>query len=370
MLILFLFLAFDELVCVVDREPITKEEINYLATFYPGVGYEQLLDKMINDKVIQLLAEEETLKVSDEEISQMKSELALKTPGLTALLENDYLNKIYNEQIEVQLYTNQLMSKKFRGKLRVSPAELHKFYQNRKDSLVMPETITLEKIQVPVLQSGENRLLERAERILAEYERGENFAELVRKYSDDAASIPYGGRLGKLAPSDLPPHLSGVIELEEGEAGIFESPTGYHIIKLDERQGIDMVISQILLEFDFKEGEIEAAEKRALEIKKKWSVPDSDYSDMAETVGPVPVRALSPAIHTLIDTMDLGEVSNPILEGMHFHLFRIEDRKQSRIPDFSEIKDRLSNMLMQQKMMDLLSEWLEAEKKHIFIKKL
>jgi peptidyl-prolyl cis-trans isomerase SurA len=370
MLILFLFLAFDELICVVDREPITRGELSYVSTFYPGVGYEDLLEKMINDKVILHLAEEETLKVSEEEITQMKNELALSTPGLTSLLEDEYLNEIYNEQVRVQIYTNQLMSVKFRGKLRVSPTEIHKFYQDRKDSLIMPETVTLEKIQVPILTRGDNRLLERAERIVAEYERGEDFALLVSEYSDDVSSRLYGGKLGKLAPNDLPPHLAGVLELKEGEAGIFESPSGYHIIKLDERQGIDLFISQILLKFDFKEEEIKAAEKRALEIKKEWSVEDSNFSDRVETVGPVPVQALPPAILSLIDTMDLGQVSNPILEGMHFHLFKVKDREKSKIPELSEIKDRLSNVLMQQKMMKLLNEWLEAEKKHIFIKKI
>lgn len=370
MLILFLFLAFDELICVVDREPITKEELSYISTFYSGVGYDDLLDKMINDKVMHYLAEEETLKVSEEEISRMRDELVLNTPGLASLLEDEYLSENYNEQIRVQLYTNKLMGVKFRGRLRVSPAEIHKFYQNHKDSLVMPETVTLEKIQVPMLPSGSNRLLKKAEKILAEYRESKDFTSLVKRYSDDVSTVPYGGRLGKLSPNDIPPHLAGVLELEEGEAGIFESPTGYHIIKLDERQGINIFISQILLGFDFKEEEVKKAERRALEIKGKWSVEDSSFSYEIETVGPFPLQALPPAIFSLIDTMDLGQVSDPVLEGMHFHLFRVKDREEVRMPDLSEIKDRLSSMLMQQKMMNLLNEWLESEKKHIFIKKI
>ncbi len=370
MLILCLFLAFDELICVVDQEPITKGELNYTSTFYPGVGYDDLLDKMINDKVILYLAEEDTLEVSEEEISQMKEELISNAPGLASLLEDEYLNEIYNEQIKVQIYTNKLMGVKFRERLRVSPTEVHKFYEARRDSLIMPEAVTLEKIQVPVLPQDDNRLLERAEEVLSEYKKGGDFASLVRKYSDDVATIPYGGKLGGLFASDLPPHLVGVLELKEGEAGIFESPAGYHIIKLDERQGMKLEISQILLEFDFKEEEVRTAEKRALEVKKQWDAGDSILSYEIETVGPLPVRALPPAVVSLIDTMDLGQISDPILEGMHFHMFRVRDREESKIPELSEIKDRLSSVMMQQKMMKLLDEWLEAEKKHIFIKKI
>lgn len=68
--------------------------------------------------------------------------------------------------------------------------------------------------------------------------------------------------------------------------------------------------------------------------------------------------------------MDLGQISSPILEGMNFHLFKVKEREESRVPEFSDIKDRLSSMLMQRKMMKLLNEWLEEERKHIFIKKL
>jgi parvulin-like peptidyl-prolyl isomerase len=371
MLILFLFLAFDELVCVVDREPITRGEVYYLSMFYPGVGYDELLEKMINDEVVMRIAEAETLKVSEEEISQMRNELISNNPGLAAMLEeNAYLDEVYNRQIRVQIYTNRILGLKFKERLRTSPGEISEFYQVHKDSLITPESVTLEKIQVPVLPQEDNRLLEKAEKILVEYRDGKAFASLVREYSDDAATIPYGGKLGELSPSDVPPHLAGVMKLKEGEAEIFESPSGYHIIKLDERKGINIVISQILLKFDFKEKEVEVAEKKALEVKKRWNNGDAVFSDKIETVGPLPVRAFPPAILSLIDTMDIGQITAPILEGMYFHLFRVKNREKSRIPEFSEIKDRLSSILMQQKMMNLLNEWLEAEKKHIFIKKI
>jgi peptidyl-prolyl cis-trans isomerase SurA len=371
MLILFLFMAFDELVCVVDREPITKGEVNYISTLYPGIGYDELLEKMINDEVILRLAEAETLKVSEDEVAQMREQLIANTPGLAATLEkNEYMNEIYNKQIRVQIYTNRMLGLKFKDRLRISPAEISEFYRTRKDSLVMPESVTLEKIQIPVLPEGENYLFEKAENVLEKYREGEDFANLVREYSDDVATIPYGGRLGELSPGDIPPHLTGVMELKEGEAEVFESPAGYHIIRLDERRGVNVVISQILLKFDFKEKEVETAEKRALEIKKRWNNDDSVLPYKIETVGPLPVRAFPPAVLSLIDTMDTGQITDPVLEGMYFHLFKVENKEESRMPEFSEIKDRLSNVLMQQKMMKILSEWLEEEKQHIYIKKI
>jgi peptidyl-prolyl cis-trans isomerase SurA len=260
---------------------------------------------------------------------------------------------------------------KFRERLKVSPAEIQKFYQNHKDSFKIPEIVTIGKIQIPILSTDNNYLLDKAEKILSEYEKGADFTSLVKKYSDDLVTVPYEGKLGKFTPSDIPPHLTGVLELKEGKAEIFESPAGYHIIKLDKREGINLSLSQILLEFKFSEKEIKSAEKKALQIRERWSSEtDSIFSDKIELIGPVPIQALSPGLASLIDTMKSGQISEPLLEGNNFHLLKINSKEKNRIPEFSEIKDRLSGALMQQKMMQLIDEWLEKEKEHIFIKKI
>jgi parvulin-like peptidyl-prolyl isomerase len=369
-LIFCLFLAFDELACVVDREPITKEEIKYISIFYPGTSYYDMVDRIINNKIMENLAEAETLKVSDEEIAAMKEEILANNPGLASMIEDDYLDKLYTDQIRIQIYSNKLLGTKFRDKLKVSPTEVQNFYQNHKDSLILPETVTFEKIQIPVLPPENNPLRDKAQKILDEYKNGADFTSLVKKYSEDILTVPYGGKLGKLSPDEIPPHLAGLLELGEGEAGIFESPSGYHIIKVEKREGIDLILSQILLQFKFKEGEIKSAEKRALGIKKQWETGDSTLADKIETIGPLPIQALPEGLVSLIDKLEVSEISDPLLEGMSFHLIKIKERQKNRTPELSEIKDRLSGLLVQQKMVKLIEELLEKERKHIFIKKI
>jgi parvulin-like peptidyl-prolyl isomerase len=368
-LVLCLFLAFDELACVIDREPMTREEIKYLSMFYPGVDYYSLVDRVINNKIMEHLAEAETLKVSDEEIATMKEEILSNNPGLSSLIADDYLDNLFTEQIRTQIYSNKLLGTRFRERLRVSPSEIQNFYLRHKDSLRIPESVTFEKLQIPVLAPENNRLLKKAENILAEYKKGSDFASLVRKYSDDIFTIPYGGKLGKLAPDEIPPYLAGLLELKEGEARIFESPAGYHIIKLEGLEGMHLVLSQILLQFKFKEEEIKSAEKRALKMKKQWISGDSTLADKIETIGPLAIQALTPELSSLVDSLEIGQISNPILEGMNFYLIRIKERQKDRIPELSEIKDRLNGLLMQQKMVSLIDGLLEKERKYIFIKK-
>jgi parvulin-like peptidyl-prolyl isomerase len=369
-LIFCLFLAFDELACIVDREPITREEIKYISMFYPGIDYYSLMDRIINNKIIEHLAEAETLKVSEEEVTTMKEEILSNNPGLASMITDEYLNKLYTEQVRIQIYTNKLLGTRFRERLRVSPSEIQNFYLKNKDSLKIPKAVTFEKIQIPVLLPENNRLLTKAENILAEYKKGADFTSLVNKYSDDIFTIPYGGKLGKLAPNEIPPYLAGLLELKVGDAGIFESPSGYHIIKLEEREGMNLVLSQILLEFKFKEAEIKSAEKRILKTKKQWEIGDSTLADKIETIGPLPIQALPPGLVSLIDSLKSEQISDPILEGMNFHLIKIKEKQENRVPELSEIKEQLNSLLVHQKMMNLIDELLEKEKQHIFIKRI
>ncbi|MEO0293080.1 MAG: peptidyl-prolyl cis-trans isomerase [candidate division WOR-3 bacterium] len=369
-MILFLFFAFDGIACVVDREVITREELRYISVFYPGISSQVLLEKLINDKIILRIAEADTLKVSDEEIAKMKDEMLLNNPSLSFILRDEYLDKVYTEQLKAQAYSNKLVSSKFREKLKISPGEVHNFYNTYKDSLRMPETVVFQRLQIPVLSPENDIFLKKAKRILDEYIKGMDFSLLVKKYSDDFATVPYGGRIGSFTPQDIPIYFAQVLKLEEGEAEIFESPRGYHIIRLEGKDGINLILSQILVEVKLKEEEIRRREREALKIKEKWEKGDTTFPYEIESMGPIPLKALTPELFSIIDALKPGEVSKPILEGSKFYLFKIVKKEESKVPEFSEIKDKLTSLLIQKKMLKLLSKIIEEEKKHVFVKKL
>ena len=69
----------------------------------------------------------------------------------------------------------------------------------------------------------------------AEIAKGEDFADLARKYSEDLISKDSGGLLGVMDEKTAPkPFVDAVKKLKEGDvSGIVETPEGLHLIRLN-----------------------------------------------------------------------------------------------------------------------------------------
>jgi len=94
---------------------------------------------------------------------------------------------------------------------------------NRQKGLRMAQTI-----------NNEARL--KAEEVFRKIKSGGDFIQLAKEFSEDEASKQDGGMLGDLHPESTLPEIAAVmVKLNEEEtSNIFQSPFGYHILKLDE----------------------------------------------------------------------------------------------------------------------------------------
>lgn len=370
MLLFLLFLSFDKLVAVVGTKGISRQEVGYLSSLYPNINEEELLDKMIMGRVVVNVAMEETLVVSDEEVNNAKINILQGMPGLQSLLSNPYVDSLYNEELRIQIYTRRLIQSKFQSRIHISPTSVRDFYESHKDSLTFPSTATLERLDVPVLLDEENRLLKLAKEIISEYRRGSDFATLVKKYSDDPGTKYIGGKLGFFNPEDLPQFLLGVLQISEGDVDMFESPRGYHIVRVkrSDIQGVEL--EHIFLQFDFKEEEMTTALRRIKEVRERWQRGDSTLNERIVSMGIIPIRAMGYPISAVVDTLDEGEISKPMLEGGSFHLLRVVEKREGGIPPFSEVKENISNILQQREADKALQSWFERIKEKVYIKKL
>ncbi len=77
----------------------------------------------------------------------------------------------------------------------------------------------------------------RAEKALAEIRAGLPFAEAVRRYSQDALTVPFGGDLGYFSGSRMLPEFDrSAFSLKVGEvSGVVQTRVGFHIILVTER---------------------------------------------------------------------------------------------------------------------------------------
>ncbi len=101
-------------------------------------------------------------------------------------------------------------------------------YRSETARLTLPERVRLRQILVESRKA--------ADEAKAELDRGEPFAEVARRHSQDP-SAPYGGLQGELAYDDLPEEFADVIfALKPGQVSdIVEAAYGFHIFQVTAR---------------------------------------------------------------------------------------------------------------------------------------
>lgn len=141
------------------------------------------------------------------------------------------------------------------SEVRPTAAEIEAYYRERRDDFIVPARARVRIAALPRSLTAADSAEVRAEadRIAEELRSSEDFAEMARLRSDDAATAAGGGSLGVLVPGQtVPPFDSAAFAGRVGEIlGPVETPFGLHIIRLDERWGADSVrASHILVAMD------------------------------------------------------------------------------------------------------------------------
>jgi peptidyl-prolyl cis-trans isomerase SurA len=92
---------------------------------------------------------------------------------------------------------------------------------------------------------SENEAKIRLQEIKQRIDKGANFAEQARLYSEDG-SAPQGGDLGWLSPGETVPEFEGAMDaLKIGQvSGLVQSGFGWHLIQVLERRNADVSVEQ------------------------------------------------------------------------------------------------------------------------------
>ncbi len=125
----------------------------------------------------------------------------------------------------------------------VPDEELNKYYKEHEKEFVVPEKVRVRHIffaaDKDATAEAKEKARGKAEKVLELLRKGGDFAKLAGEYSEDTDSAAKGGELGYLSPgkTNSAEFEKAAFALKSGEVSpIVETPFGYHIIKVDERQ--------------------------------------------------------------------------------------------------------------------------------------
>jgi len=266
----------------------------------------------------------------------------------------------------------------FSSKVQLGKEEIEAFYQrHRESSFHQPMAIRVRHIlfRVPAgasaKQKEEVRL--RAEGVLREARGGGDFARLAKEHSADP-SAAQGGDVGWLVKGQVMPDLEQTaFALKRGEiSGVLESPSGYHILKVEETKqaksrSLEEAVEEIGNTLRVEKGKAEAA--RAIDSDREKILSGAHLSQLAKERGlPLGVTPLFSPGDTLPEvgpveefyktafSLSANEVSKALEGPTAYYLVRVKERKESSIPAFESVRPRLEKNLKEAKALELATQ--------------
>jgi peptidyl-prolyl cis-trans isomerase SurA len=396
----------DRIVAVVDNEIILQSELDFQSAMFASQRgtdpqspelKKQILNSMIDEKLVYAQAELDSIIITDEEVVQRidyQIQVLQQQYGSIANIEQMYgmsIEKIKRElrdDVRKNLMVQRLREKNFTF-LEASRREVEEFFGMYKDSLGMiPEKVSIFHIfrNPKTTDRLKKKYKDFAQAVLDSIKQGISFEELAKKYSEDPGSKAYGGDLGFVKRGVFYPEFeAAAFALEEGElSGVVESPVGYHIIQLMERRGESIHTRHILIKFKTDENADLETIEFLTEIRdsivnesgtfqlfaKKYS-EDKETAPYGGDLGTFFINQVDQQLLDVVSKLKEDEISFPrrIEYGQDTYGYHIVFLK-SRIPqhppsldeDYAEIK-RLADELKKQKEYE---EWIEELKKKIY----
>ncbi len=377
----------------------------------------QILDQMINDRVIVAEAKRQGLSASEPEVNREVDRAiveARERMGPDGFREQLARENLTEEQLRAR-YREQATRLQLRQKLQgkavpqkpVTTAEAEAFFKANPDKFPRaPAQVRVSLIQIPITPdsaadaAGRAKALEVRRRIVT---GGEKFAKVAAEVSDDPGSAKSGGDLGFFAKGSMEGSLEeGAFTLPLNQVSDpVRSPFGWHLLQVLERDTLKTAAGRDSLDADGKP----IAEAHARHILVRVETNDTDrerahrlaqrvhdeavkgmdfgalvrryskYVGPATPDGDIGFLALStldrqPQIRAGIDSLETGQISEPLENQAGFNLFKLTDRKPERPYTFEEVKEQLPDFVGQIRWQERFQEWVKSlrAKAHIEIR--
>lgn len=200
-----------------------KQFVNELET----AAGNQIMQRMINEKVVVQGAQKLNITVSDDELNKELDSFKQQFPPdqfQSLLKQNNMTEADVKEKIKVDLLMKKLAVKD----VKLTDDDLKKEYEAHKQDYATPEQVKARHILV----DNEND----AKDIKARLDKGEDFAKLAKEKSKDPGSAANGGDLPLFGKGEMVPEFEkAAFSMKPGEtSGPVKTEHGYHIIQVQE----------------------------------------------------------------------------------------------------------------------------------------
>lgn len=278
-----------EVVAKMKGKSITAED---LYDELKNQGGAVILTNMIDDYVVNkaVKTDDDAKSYADSQIKQYKD--SYESYGMSfdeALANAGYKSEAAFKDVLILDYKKKEVTKKYIKK-NITNDEIDAYYKENiygdieaRHILISPDT--KDDMTDEEKTEAENKAKEEAEKIIKKLDKGEKFADLAKKYSDDKGTASNGGKLTVSYGAVVNEFWEGTTALKDGEYSKepVKSQYGYHIIyriKQKDKPTLEKVKDDIIdkIVSEKMDNDTTLQTKALVELRKKYDLKISDSS--------------------------------------------------------------------------------------------
>lgn len=397
----------DYIVAVVNNELVTQVEVEQRlarareearrngAQLPPEPQLrKQVLDSLIEERVVITHARESGVRVDEPEIDRAVANVAaMNKLSVDVLRERlraegiDYLR--FRDNLRDQILAERIREREVVGRIKVTDAEVEDYLQQQRTKKAASSEINIAQILIKVPEGAslatmaERKAL--ADTALARIKAGESFEAVAREVSEDA-NRDKGGAMGA-KPAERYPDLfvQAVAGLPVG--GLVATPlrsgAGFHVLKLLSRSDAQTMTAtqtrarHILLRPSSRLTP-EAAAKRLEEMRAQILSGARRFEDLARDnsedgsaanggdLGWATPGMMVPEFEEAMNALQPGGISQPVMSRFGVHLIQVLERREVQI-DPRQAREQARNVLRERKFDQTYNEWVDELRSRAYV---
>ncbi len=387
----------DRVVAIVDgdiilqselkrRSAVIQQQLQERKTPLPDaeVFRQQVLDKLIIDRIQLKLAADSGIKVSDDELNRTLDRIAdsnqLTLAQFKQQLEAEGQNYLeVREQIRSEMLISQVQNRRVNQRIHISDQEVQNFLASEQGRKSAEAQLHLGHIMIPVPSGASPEQLtqakQQADQVHQQLIAGADFGTTAIAVSKSPEALK-GGDIGWRKPSELPEAAAAAVEsLQPGQlTQPFRMGGGFHILKMLERRGgeqqlIDQTrVRHILIKpseirsnddakrlIDDLYQRLQNGDDFAILAKQYSDDPGSGSSggDLGWTMDGQMVPEFEQVVHATAD----NAISQPFKSQFGWHILQVQERRQQ---DFGQqiLQNEAREAIRKRKFAESRSTWL------------
>lgn len=366
-----------------------------------------ILQELISQKLMLIQAQKDSVEVTDDEVeSNIDNRIRYFESmfGSQEKMEEFYgksvqeIKEEFREEVKNMLLVDKMRGTIF-GVMSVSPNEVKEFYNTiPTDSLpfINAEVEYSQIVMVPKANAEQKQIAkDKAEDILKRIRGGEDFCKLASIYSGDGSKDNCGDLGCQTRETFVTEFSAAAFRLQPGEISeVVETQFGYHIIKMESRQGDKACLKHILImppvtninlvsttkKMDSVRADIVAGKLSFCDAAKKYSDDESTNKTCGivinqQTGGSTfEISELAPDDYYSIENLKPGEVSAVLpyttYDGKKaLRIIMLNDQTEPHQMNLKDDYARLQQYALNQKEQKAMAEWIKqkAEREYIRI---